>query len=824
VKQLSSVEGRDRQPLERERRPVEKKKSLGLTRKSSRVHPGCESPKKTGDSSSEDFVQPSSPQSSHRRNRSLSVGFAGKEFRFRQWCPGYGCTSKRRIAIDVETTLIDHERPAQVPTLVLGIAFDGRRGWFLHGTDVLDFLEAHDGNKLFFHNSAFDIAVILETARRARRECDLLERVEQQRVFDTQVMMRLLANATHGHTARNACSLQHGVEGYLGLKLSKQTRDSAGNTVRLSFGQYLHKSFRSISDEHLRYAALDAVATRMLAVRLLEESKAARFLARTAFGYAGDEWLVERERRYGVLTHDIQIRASIVLGVLSRTGVLVDQERRDEKVAALEGVVCESENQLALAGLPCKGSGSQVALRRRIERLARKEGSQLSLIRTPTGQVATNEEQLLDLANLDPIFRELLNYRQAKKLLTTYLQKMVPGKRLHGRFEYLMNSGRTSCGGGINFQNLPKELDAAGSHQATIRSCFVAPPGSVFVVIDYSQIELAVLGWAWANQLEFGDSLHRIVSAGQDMHRLIAAEVLGKKPEQVTGQERSAAKPVSLGRPGGLGWETIQKQARTSYGVELSQKQVLDLMEAYEKLCPELSEHLKARVDTGLEIARALDLTEASYRAETGKSHWGVSSESSLPVGWLGRMLLKVLKSESPQTKGSIEYSTVPRPYSDLELDYFWRAATRLPLTELSQQDQSDIYDRRPSPRLSKVVGDLYGRESVITATGRLRANARYAACRNGIMQGLAADGAIYALWKIMRAGFKIVNFIHDEVIVEVPCGPNLPETIAQIEQLMVDGMHQVVPGANIRIETSVRRSFSKFDEVPLEELATRGE
>jgi len=81
-------------------------------------------------------------------------------------------------------------------------------------------------------------------------------------------------------------------------------------------------------------------------------------------------------------------------------------------------------------------------------------------------------------------------------------------------------------------------------------------------------------------------------------------------------------------------------------------------------------------------------------------------------------------------------------------------------------------------------------------------------------MQGLAADGAIYALWLLMRAGYTIVNFIHDEVIIEIPEDENLPAKIVDIERLMIQGMQKVVPGANVRVETSVRRSFSKADNV----------
>jgi hypothetical protein len=126
-----------------------------------------------------------------------------------------------------------------------------------------------------------------------------------------------------------------------------------------------------------------------------------------------------------------------------------------------------------------------------------------------------------------------------------------------------------------------------------------------------------VLGWAWKHQLKFGDSLHKIILNDGDMHRLIAAKVLGKSPEDVTRPERDAAKPISLGRPGGLGWKTIQKQALTVYNSDLTEVQVRERMQAYEDLCPELTEHLKSRINTGLELAIALGLTPAACNAAT---------------------------------------------------------------------------------------------------------------------------------------------------------------------------------------------------------------
>ncbi len=86
------------------------------------------------------------------------------------------------------------------------------------------------------------------------------------------------------------------------------------------------------------------------------------------------------------------------------------------------------------------------------------------------------------------------------------------------------------------------------------------------------------------------------------------------------------------------------------------------------------------------------------------------------------------------------------------------------------------------------------GTRDVITWTGRLRANAAYCAQRNTIFQGLAADGAKLAMWHLWRAGFRIVNFVHDEFLIEVPVGADIEVQKLRIKSLMQQGMREVLP------------------------------
>ena len=109
------------------------------------------------------------------------------------------------------------------------------------------------------------------------------------------------------------------------------------------------------------------------------------------------------------------------------------------------------------------------------------------------------------------------------------------------------------------------------------------------------------------------------------------------------------------------------------------------------------------------------------------------------------------------------------------------------------------------------------GRGSVFTLTGRLRANASYCARHNTIFQGLAADGAKLGVWCLWRAGFRIVNFIHDEVLVEVPAGSNLAHQAEIVRYLMVKGMREVVPDILVDVEYAVSERWFKNAKVTLD-------
>jgi hypothetical protein len=170
-------------------------------------------------------------------------------------------------------------------------------------------------------------------------------------------------------------------------------------------------------------------------------------------------------------------------------------------------------------------------------------------------------------------------------------------------------------------------------------------------------------------------------------------------------------------------------------------------------------------------------------------------------------MLLKVLRDPCPTTRSG-------RPYSPAESEFFWHKAQQLPL-ELKPCLAAKLERHEADEELWEAARDWAGPRPVFTVTGRLRANALFGSSRNTPFQGPAADGAILGLWKLWRAGYKLVSAIHDQVVVETVADDRVLERKAEIERLMIEGMLTVVPGMNVRVETVVSLSLNKAELDP---------
>jgi hypothetical protein len=214
------------------------------------------------------------------------------------------------------------------------------------------------------------------------------------------------------------------------------------------------------------------------------------------------------------------------------------------------------------------------------------------------------------------------------------------------------------------------------------------------------------------------------------------------------------------------------------------------------EMFPEMKIFLADTTDTGAELAKLLDLTPASHYVHTIDRRFYGHPENrgreQKPHAILGGMALKAFREAAPRTRAG-------KLYSATDLDYFWsRLEARQDL--LPAALRKAVADRQASPRLHREVRNLVGRAGVFTLTGRLRARATYSARRNNVFQGLASDGAKLALWLLWRKNYRIVNFVHDQVLVEVPANSDLKQHAETVRDLMVEGMKSVAPDLKVGV------------------------
>jgi DNA polymerase I len=160
-----------------------------------------------------------------------------------------------------------------------------------------------------------------------------------------------------------------------------------------------------------------------------------------------------------------------------------------------------------------------------------------------TKSYSTGAETLEELGRKGyPIAQHLLRYRELSKLKSTYvdaLPEMVgPDGRIHTRFNQAVAATGRLSSANPNLQNIPIRTELG----QRIRKAFVAPPGEVLLVADYSQIELRILAHI-ANEQALIDAF----AAGEDIHRSTAAKVLGVDRELVNAEQRRAAKTINFG-------------------------------------------------------------------------------------------------------------------------------------------------------------------------------------------------------------------------------------------------------------------------------------
>jgi len=254
---------------------------------------------------------------------------------------------------------------------------------------------------------------------------------------------------------------------------------------------------------------------------------------------------LEAEKGLRFVYERIELPVATLLERIERNGVLIDSAVLASQSHQLGERMMQLEKEAHdLAGQPFNmGSPKQIG-----EILFTKLGLPI-IKKTASGAPSTDEEVLDKLAEDYPLPAKLLEHRSLSKLKGTYTDKLPlminPSTgRVHTNYaQAVAVTGRLSSNE-PNLQNIPIRT-AEGRR---VREAFIAPPGSVIVSADYSQIELRIMA-----DISGDANLLKAFAEGMDVHRATASEVFGIEPAAVTNEQRRYAKTINFGLIYGMG-------------------------------------------------------------------------------------------------------------------------------------------------------------------------------------------------------------------------------------------------------------------------------
>jgi DNA polymerase-1 len=202
--------------------------------------------------------------------------------------------------------------------------------------------------------------------------------------------------------------------------------------------------------------------------------------------------------------------------------------------------------------------------------------------KTKTGQYKTDEQTLSSLLGMHPIIEEILEYREASKLKSTYLDALpnhiAPETgRIHTHFHQLIAATGRLASSDPNLQNIPIRSESGRK----IRQAFVPRKGFTLLACDYSQIELRVMA-----ALACDPTMISAFQDGADIHTITAAKVHGVTPEEVTRDMRSGAKMVNFGIIYGISAFGLSQRLGIPRG------EAAEIIEAYFREYPAIKEYM----------------------------------------------------------------------------------------------------------------------------------------------------------------------------------------------------------------------------------------
>ena len=330
-----------------------------------------------------------------------------------------------------------------------------------------------------------------------------------------------------------------------------------------------------------------------------------------------------------------------VLAKMERAGMLVDPDRLHSLSEGLATQIAKVERSIRdLAGDETFNIGSPMQLSHVLFDVMGLPTKGLK--KTKRGYYSTNAKVLSDLARDHEIVRLILDWREKSKIKSTYLDTLGPLRRGDGRVHTTYNQTITATGrlssSDPNLQNIPTRSELG----RTVKTAFSAGEGSVFLAVDYSQIELRLLA-----HLSGDEHLVRAFNEGEDFHAETAARVFGVPVSEVTPGLRSRAKAVNFGIVYG------QQAYGLSQSLRISMAEARDMIDRYYEAYP----GVRTFLDNVVARAKQTGYAETMY----GR-----------------RRHIPELKAKNPQLRGFGERTAMNHPMQGTAADIIKIAMARV--------------------------------------------------------------------------------------------------------------------------------------------------
>ncbi len=278
------------------------------------------------------------------------------------------------------------------------------------------------------------------------------------------------------------------------------------------------------------------------------------------------------------LYHELELPLAKLLCGMEKRGFRVDMERLDEFSQKLDGMISDLQQRVFLR------AGHEFNINSP-KQLATVLFDEMGL--PSPKKVSTAADVLAKLARFDPVVDDILEYRKAAKLKSTYCDGLRKVADENGIVRTSFNQTVTATGRlsstEPNLQNIPVRTELGRE----MRKFFVPrEKGRVLIDADYSQIELRILAAVAGDE-----NMISAFKSGKDIHASTASQVFGVPLDSVTAEQRKRAKAVNFGIVYGIGDYSLSED------LHIPIKTAAEYIKSYLETYPAIEAYLKTAVE-----------------------------------------------------------------------------------------------------------------------------------------------------------------------------------------------------------------------------------